>query len=319
MPIDYGHPLDIQPMSLPSVSESGIASLWSSVSSRQPVSAATSPAAGSTTVVASRVSASPAASSDRQSASQAVSQSLHQALALWQQQQSSQLKQAQQRKQSNSQPLDASRMEMLKERVKNLRQMLLLVGKDKGGLRAIALQLKQITAELRQMVANASGQGQAAVMEVSVNVTTGGSATSSQEDQVADPPDSTAASTEGGAMLASDNSAAGLAQAAVASSGSASSQGQGGNMELQALLNSIKAIAQWLKQRSQQSQGQDEGLKKWLDGSQEDLAAIDRMLAGGSNNAQDALNVTVQLALDTGSGDNAMADATGTSSMNVQA
>jgi hypothetical protein len=56
-------------------------------------------------------------------------------------------------------------MEMLKERVKNLRQMLLLVGKDKGGLRAIALQLKQITAELRQMVANASGQGQAGVME----------------------------------------------------------------------------------------------------------------------------------------------------------
>jgi hypothetical protein len=60
-------------------------------------------------------------------------------------------------------------------------------------------------------------------------------------------------------------------------------------MELQTLINSIKAIAQWLKQRSQQSQGRDEGLKKWLDGSQEDLAAIDRMLAGGSNNAQGEL------------------------------
>jgi hypothetical protein len=123
-------------------------------------------------------------------ARQAVSQTLHQALAQWQQQQSSQLKQAQQRKQSNSQPLDASRMEMLKERVKNLRQMLLLVGKDKGGLRAIALQLKQITAELRQMVANASGQGQAGVMEISVNVTASDSTANAQADHVADQPDS---------------------------------------------------------------------------------------------------------------------------------
>ena len=307
-------------MSLPSVSESGLATLWSRMRSQQPVSATTSAVADTPSAASGSAPSSPAGLSGGDPARQAVSQTLHQALAQWQQQQSSQLKQAQQRKQSNSQPLDASRMEMLKERVKNLRQMLLLVGKDKGGLRAIALQLKQITAELRQMVANASGQGQAGVMEISVNVTASDSTANAQADHVADQPDSSAASTDDGATVASDSGAAALAQAAMASAGGAASQGAAGNMELQTLINSIKAIAQWLKQRSQQSQGRDEGLKKWLDGSQEDLAAIDRMLVGGSNNAQGELGVTIQLASGAAdAGDGNMADGSSAGSVNVQA
>jgi uncharacterized membrane protein YgaE (UPF0421/DUF939 family) len=91
---------------------------------------------------------------------QALNQSLQQALNQWRQQQAALQKQAQNSKQNTNQPLDAGRMDMLKERVKNLRQMLLLVGRDKAGLRAIAMQLKQISAELRQMVANATGQAQ---------------------------------------------------------------------------------------------------------------------------------------------------------------
>ncbi|NWK78708.1 hypothetical protein [Aquitalea sp. LB_tupeE] len=304
-------------MSLPSVSESGIASLWSRVNRQPSEPAATSPVMNTSGAASGNVSSGPAVWSASDPARQAVSQSLQQALALWQQQQSSQLKQAQQRKQSNSQPLDANRMKMLKERVKNLRQM--LVGKDKGSLRAIALQLKQITAELRQMVANASGQGQASVMEVSVNVTISGSVSSDQTDHAADQADSAVASTDDAAMASSDSSTAEPAQAAMASSASTGNQGLGGNMELQALLNSIKAIAQWLKQRSQQSQGQDEGLKKWLDGSQEDLAAIDHMLAGGSNNAQGELSVSIQLATGGDAGESATSDAGSAGNVNVQA
>ncbi|WP_374554070.1 hypothetical protein [Aquitalea pelogenes] len=304
-------------MSLPSVSESGIASLWSRVNRQQSGPAATSPAMNTTDAASGSTSSGPAVWSASDPARQAVSQSLHQALAQWQQQQSSQLKQAQQRKQSNSQPLDANRMEMLKERVKNLRQMLMLVGKDKGGLRAIALQLKQITAELRQMVANASGQGQASVMEVSVNVTSGGSVASDQTDHAADQADCAVASTDDAATAASDSSTVAPSQAAMASTGSAGNQGLGGNMELQALLNSIKAIAQWLKQRSQQ--GQDEGLKKWLNGSQQDLAAIDHMLAGGSNNAPGELSVSIQLATGVDAGESATSDAGSAGNVNVQA
>ena len=319
MPINAGHHLDTQLMPLPSVSESGIASLWSRVNRQQSGPAATSPAMNTTDPASGSTSSGPAVWSGGDPARQAVSQSLHQALAQWQQQQSSQLKQVQQRKQSNSQPLDANRMEMLKERVKNLRQMLMLVGKDKGGLRAIALQLKQITAELRQMVANASGQGQASVMEVSVNVTSGGSVSSDQTDHATDQADRAVASTDDAATAASDSSTAVPVQPAMASTGSAGNQGLGGNMELQALLNSIKAIAQWLKQRSQQSQGQDEGLKKWLDGSQQDLAAIDHMLAGGSNNTQGELSVSIQLATGGDAGESATSDAGSAGNVNVQA
>jgi hypothetical protein len=186
-------------------------------------------------------------------------------------------------------------------------------------LRAIALQLKQITSELRQMVANASGQGQAGVMEVSVNVTSGGSVGNDQTDHAVDKADSAVASTDDSATAASDSSTVVPAQAEMASTGSAGNQGLGGNMELQALLNSIKAIAQWLKQRSQQSQGHVEGLKKWLDGSQQDLAAIDHMLSGGNNTAQDGLSVSIQLATGGDAGESATSDAGSAGNVNVQA
>jgi hypothetical protein len=256
-------------------------------------------------------------------ARQALNQSLQQALNQWRQQQSVLQKQAQTRKQNNSQPLDASRMEMLKDRVKNLRQMLLLVGRDKSGLRAIALQLKQISAELRQMVANATGQAQSPEMTLTVNATAGGSGQGeggeevvSAEDAASSAPDTAQAAAQ------ADSSAATAAPStdhAAASSGlavgSGMASGLNGNMDLQALINSIKAIQQWLRQRQQQTP--DAELKQSLDASSKDMAAIANMLNGGGNSAEGDASLTLVLADAASDGGN-VADAV-SSGANAQA
>lgn len=243
-------------------------------------------------------------------ARQALNQSLQQALNQWRQQQTALQQQARASKQNASQPLDSSRMEMLKERVKNLRQMLLLVGQDKSGLRAIAMQLKQISAELRQMVANATGQAQPQAMTVSVTAadtgtaggqagvdaaTTGDEPENTSGDGAALPAASTTAD-NGGKAAGTADSATGNSDAAAARlpAGSGVASGLSGNMELQTLINSIKAIQQWLRQRQQQTA--DDGLKKWLDGSSQDMAAISNMLNGGSNSAQGEQSLTLVLA-----------------------
>ena len=249
-------------------------------------------------------------------ARQAVNQSLQLALSQWQQQQASQLKQAATRSQrSQSQQLDGSRMEMLKERIKNLRQMMVLVGKDKGGLRSIAMQLKQISAELRQMVASATGndQQQSLVTTLSGNpapapapaatdTTTASSdsdagqpaATSAATSDTATTADSPQAASATDSAPASDAASVGssLAGSSVALAGGAS--GLNGNVELQSLINSIKSIQQWLKQRNLQAQ--DDGLKKLLDVGDKDMAAIDNMLHGGSDSAEGESQLTIQLA-----------------------
>lgn len=245
-------------------------------------------------------------------ARQAVNRSLQLALSQWQQQQASQLKQVAARSQrSQSQQLDGSRMEMLKERIKNLRQMMVLVGKDKGGLRSIAMQLKQISAELRQMVASATGndQQQSLVTTLSGNpapvatdTTTASSdsdagqpaATSAATSDPATTADSPQAASATDSAPASDAASVGssLAGSSVALAGGAS--GLNGNVELQSLINSIKSIQQWLKQRNLQAQ--DDGLKKLLDAGDKDMAAIDNMLHGGSDSAEGESQLTIQLA-----------------------
>jgi hypothetical protein len=236
---------------------------------------------------------------------QALNQSLQQALNQWRQQQTALQKQAQRSKQATSQPLDAGRMDMLKERVKNLRQMLLLVGRDKAGLRAIAMQLKQISAELRQMVANATGQAQPQGMTVNVGMAAAAGNGQSSADTVAtaDAASTPVATLEqsvaadrgnkesDGADSVSTNSIAGAGNVPA---GNGVATGLSGNMELQTLINSIKGIQQWLRQRQQQTQ--DESLKKWLDDSSKDMAAITNMLNGGSNSADGELNLQVELA-----------------------
>jgi len=245
-------------------------------------------------------------------ARQAVNQSLQLALSQWQQQQASQLKQAATRSQrSQSQQLDGSRMEMLKERIKNLRQMMVLVGKDKGGLRSIAMQLKQISAELRQMVASATGndQQQSLVTTLSGNPAPAATDTATaSSDSDAGQPAATSAATSDTATTADSPQAASatdsapasdaasvgssLAGSSVALAGGAS--GLNGNVELQSLINSIKSIQQWLKQRNLQAQ--DDGLKKLLDAGDKDMAAIDNMLHGGSDSAEGESQLTIQLA-----------------------
>ncbi|WP_287879281.1 hypothetical protein [Aquitalea sp.] len=236
---------------------------------------------------------------------QALSQSLQQALNQWRQQQAALQKQAQSSKQSTNQPLDAGRMEMLKERVKNLRQMLLLVGRDKAGLRAIAMQLKQISAELRQMVANATGQAQPQGMTVNVSMAAAGNGQTGADTAATGDVASASATTPGQSMAvdsgnkeSSDGtdtaSTSRVADAGNMPAGNGVATGLSGNMELQTLINSIKAIQQWLRQRQQQTQ--DESLKKWLDDSSKDMAAITNMLNGGSNNAEGELNLQVELA-----------------------
>ncbi len=245
-------------------------------------------------------------------ARQAVNQSLQLALSQWQQQQASQLKQAAARSQrSQSQQLDGSRMEMLKERIKNLRQMMVLVGKDKGGLRSIAMQLKQISAELRQMVASATGndQQQSLVTTLSGNPAPAATDTATaSSDSDAGQPAATSAATSDAATTADSPQAASatdsapasdaasvgssLAGSSVALAGGAS--GLNGNVELQSLINSIKSIQQWLKQRNLQAQ--DDGLKKLLDAGDKDMAAIDNMLHGGSDSAEGESQLTIQLA-----------------------
>jgi len=245
-------------------------------------------------------------------ARQAVNRSLQLALSQWQQQQASQLKQAATRSQrSQSQQLDGSRMEMLKERIKNLRQMMVLVGKDKGGLRSIAMQLKQISAELRQMVASATGndQQQSLVTTLSGNPAPAATDTATaSSDSDAGQPAATSAATSDTATTADSPQAASatdsapasdaasvgssLAGSSVALAGGAS--GLNGNVELQSLINSIKSIQQWLKQRNLQAQ--DDGLKKLLDAGDKDMAAIDNMLHGGSDSAEGESQLTIQLA-----------------------
>lgn len=242
-------------------------------------------------------------------ARQALNQSLQQALNQWRQQQAVLQQQARSSKQSASQPLDSSRMEMLKERVKNLRQMLLLVGRDKSGLRAIALQLKQISAELRQMVANATGQTQTQAMAVNVTsagtgaaggqagadtATTGDGPVDASGDAATLPASSL---TEDGTREqagAAEETSGNAAAAASLPAGSGAAGGLSSNMELQTLINSIKAIQQWLRQRQQQSP--DDALKKWLDGSNQDMAAIANMLNGGSNSAEGEQSLTLVVA-----------------------
>lgn len=236
---------------------------------------------------------------------QALNQSLQQALNQWRQQQAALQKQAQSSKQTSSQPLDAGRMEMLKERVKNLRQMLLLVGRDKAGLRAIAMQLKQISAELRQMVANATGQAQPQGMTVTVSMAATAGNGQSSADTVASgdaasvpaaTPEQSEAADSGnkesdGGESASTNSVTGVGNMPA---GKGMATGLSGNMELQTLINSIKGIQQWLRQRQQQIQ--DESLKKWLDDSSKDIAAITNMVNGGSDSADGELKLQVELA-----------------------
>lgn len=235
---------------------------------------------------------------------QALNQSLQQALNQWRQQQAVLQKQAQSSKQNTDQPLDAGRMDMLKERVKNLRQMLLLVGRDKAGLRAIAMQLKQISAELRQMVANATGQAQPQGMTVSVSVAaavdngqtgadtaatgdvTSASAAAPAQSESTDSGNKESESTDG-------TSTSSVAGAGTMLGGNGVATGLNSNMELQTLINSIKGIQQWLRQRQQQTQ--DESLKKWLDDSSKDMAAITNMLNGGSNSADGESNLQVEL------------------------
>lgn len=235
---------------------------------------------------------------------QALNQSLQQALNQWRQQQAALQKQAQNSKQNTNQPLDAGRMDMLKERVKNLRQMLLLVGRDKAGLRAIAMQLKQISAELRQMVANATGQAQPQGMTVSVSVAAvdngqTGADTAATGDvasaSAASPAQSVSADSGNKESEGTDStSTSSIAGAGNMLGGNGVATGLSGNMELQTLINSIKGIQQWLRQRQQQTQ--DESLKKWLDDSSKDMAAITNMLNGGSNSAGGELNLQVELA-----------------------
>ncbi len=244
-------------------------------------------------------------------ARQAVNQSLQQALNKWQQQQASLLKQSAARSQrSQSQQLDGSRMEMLKERIKNLRQMMVLVGKDKGGLRSIAMQLKQISAELRQMVASATGNDQqqslvttlsgnpAAAATDTASASSGSdagqqAATSATTSDAATTANSPQDASTAGSTPASDAASVGssLAGSGIALAGGAS--GLNGNAELQSLINSIKSIQQWLKQRNLQAQ--DDGLKKLLDAGDKDMAAIDNMLHGGSDSAEGESQLTIQL------------------------
>lgn len=239
----------------------------------------------------------------------AVNQSLQLALNQWQQQQASLRSRSATRSQSSqAQQLDGSRMDMLKERIKNLRQMMMLVGRDKGGLRAIAMQLKQITSELRQMVASATGNDSQQSMALTVSTsapaavsttmdsTDGKSAqvsaeanTSAATQEAPTDADAAAAATTGdsrqqlGSTLAAD-------AAGVTGNGSALK----GNLDLQILLSSIKSIQQWLKQRSQQIQS-DDGLKKLLESSDKDMAAIDRMLNGGDNSDGGQSTIAVQV------------------------
>lgn len=241
------------------------------------------------------------------SGKQAVNQSLQLALNQWQQQQASlSSRSAARRQSSQAQQLDGSRMESLKERIKNLRQMMMLVGRDKGGLRSIAMQLKQITAELRQMVASATGNDAQQSMALTVT-TTGSSAAVSTATDSADG-QSTPSSDDANAGDASQQTPAGTA---AADSGSDSKQQLGsaltadsvagtgnsaalkGNLELQIMLSSIKSIQQWLKQRSQQIQS-DDGLKKLLESSDKDMAAIDHMLNGGDNSDSGQSTIAVQ-------------------------
>jgi len=259
--------------------------------------AAAGQALATTGAATAAAAASGMAVTAQDNARQALNQSLQQALNQWRQQQAALQQQARASKQNASQPLDGSRMEMLKERVKNLRQMLLLVGQDKSGLRAIAMQLKQISAELRQVVANATGQAQPQAMTVSVTAADTGSAGGQAGVDAAtagDGPENT--SGDGAAVPAASTTADSgekAAGAAVMPAGSGVASGLSGNMELQTLINSIKAIQQWLRQRQQQTA--DDGLKKWLDGSSQDMAAIANMLNGGSNSAAGEQSLTLVL------------------------
>lgn len=241
------------------------------------------------------------------SGKQAVNQSLQLALNQWQQQQASlSSRSAARRQSSQAQQLDGSRMEALKERIKNLRQMMMLVGKDKGGLRSIAMQLKQITSELRQMVASATGND--AQQSMALTVTTSGSSSAEstttdsadgQSAQVSDDANAGAVSQETPAGTAAADSGSdskqqlGSALIADSMAGSGNRAALKGNLELQIMLSSIKSIQQWLKQRSQQIQS-DDGLKKLLESSDKDMAAIDHMLNGGDNSDSGESTIAVQ-------------------------
>lgn len=243
------------------------------------------------------------------SGKQAVNQSLQLALNQWQQQQASlSSRSAARRQSSQAQQLDGSRMEALKERIKNLRQMMMLVGKDKGGLRSIAMQLKQITSELRQMVASATGND--AQQSMALTVTTSGSSgaestttdsADGQSAQVSDDANANAGAvsqeTPAGTAAADSGSDSkqqlGSALTADSMAGSGNSAALKGNLELQIMLSSIKSIQQWLKQRSQQIQS-DDGLKKLLESSDKDMAAIDHMLNGGDNSDSGESTIAVQ-------------------------
>jgi len=242
---------------------------------------------------------------------QAVGHTLQLVLNRWQQQQANTLQQAAASKRSSQgQQLDGSRMEMLKERVKNLRQMMLLAGRDKGSLRAIALQLKQITAELRQMVASATGNDQNPGMNTTLSVSVSNAASSASAGAAAQDSSAsdeqaqnaakdvsngeTGAASVGAALAQGSQQPAAQTGVAVALPGSGNTSALSSNMELQALLNSIKGIQQWLKQRSQQIH--DDGMKKLQDDSARDMAAIDTMLKGGSNTDTEAGQLTIQLA-----------------------
>jgi hypothetical protein len=240
------------------------------------------------------------------SGKQAVNQSLQLALNQWQQQQASlRSRSATRSRSSQAQQLDGSRMDMLKERIKNLRQMMMLVGRDKGGLRAIAMQLKQITAELRQMVASATGNDsqQSMALTVSTSAPPAMSTTTDNTDgksaQVSD--DATASEATQEAPADADAAAAtgdsrqqlGSTLAADAAGVTGNGAALKGNLELQVMLSSIKSIQQWLKQRSQQMQS-DDGLKKLLESSDKDMEAIDHMLNGGDNSDSGENAITVQ-------------------------
>ncbi len=240
------------------------------------------------------------------SGKQAVNQSLQLALSQWQQQQASLRSRSATRSQSSqAQQLDGSRMDMLKERIKNLRQMMMLVGRDKGGLRAIAMQLKQITSELRQMVANATGNDSQQSMALTVSASApaaastatdssdGKSAQVSDDANASDVTQQAPADADAAAATGDSRQQLGSALAADAAGVTGNGSALKGNLELQIMLNSIKSIQQWLKQRSQQMQS-DDGLKKLLESGDKDMAAIDHMLNGGDNSDSGQSTIAVQ-------------------------
>lgn len=266
----------------------------------------TTPAGASANVVASVGSSVASALQDSKNA---LTQNL---LDSWRRQQSTSLA-SNGAASSSAKQIDSSRLEDLRQRAKMLRQMMLMAGKDKGSLRAIALQLKQIVGELRQLVGAGSSDGasgQDAAMAVSVKGSDAQSGQGGQDAGAGADAGSDAAADQSGAQAA--QTVAGDSQNPVQSADANQAQSQSGNsgsataaggdnatvqahanlgsasggmaqLQLQTLISDLKSIQEWLKQKARQMK--DDGLKDALAGIDKDFKAIDEALQGGDSSS----------------------------------